>query len=213
MHPSQDEESLSGVSPGGRSGTALNPDAEHACVLRLARLCRELLGAMPEPCTARTPVKPDSCTTASAKSSCVRCDHGRASSRNPVGVMSDPCEERERCRPPSAGSAEGTKGSEATLGCNSSAMSEPTSCTRQALGVKALPEDLVSDASQVAASSSQDSWRRETHTEMAVGYCLQRKLLLQRVAADLECQTRLISDCSGRPISQISGEVNRHVAG
>ena len=36
-------------------------------------------------------------------------------------------------------------------------------------------------------------WLRETHARMAEQYCLQRKLLLARVAADLECQALLVS--------------------
>ena len=182
------------MSLGGRSAPTLLPDAEHACVLRLARSCRELLGTMPEPCAAHSTMKSDSCITGGARSSCAKHDRCRISSVKSVGSIADSC--KDRSSPPSAGSAEGMKGpecSEAKFGCDSSALSEPASCNRQTLGVRYLPEHLVSRASQVAASPSQDSWRSKTHMQMAVAYRMQRTLLLQRVAADLECQSVLVS--------------------
>lgn len=39
-----------------------------------------------------------------------------------------------------------------------------------------------------------DHWRSITHVQMALDYRLQRMLLLQQVAADLECQAYLASD-------------------
>ena len=44
-----------------------------------------------------------------------------------------------------------------------------------------------------AGSEDPCKWLRETHARMAEQYCLQRNLLLARVAADLECQALLVS--------------------
>ena len=44
-----------------------------------------------------------------------------------------------------------------------------------------------------AGSGEPCNWLRQTHARMAEQYCLQRILLLARVAADLECQALLVS--------------------
>ena len=71
-------------------------------------------------------------------------------------------------------------------------VSETAPCNGEGVGVKPLPVHLVDYEGQSAASVLQDSWRSRTHMQIAESYCMQRNLLLQRVAADLECQALLV---------------------
>ena len=59
-------------------------------------------------------------------------------------------------------------------------------------------DELTADRRQLymlnsAGTAAPSTWLKETHARMAEQYCLQRTLLLARVAADLECQALLVS--------------------
>ena len=185
MQLPQDEEDLPRSSAGGRSAPTLPPHAEHACVLRLSRLCHELLEALPSPRTPHSAARPGSCMTIDATSSCSVDNLGTA------------------CSPVVTGCVEGAAASvftEAERACESATASEAVPHNVQAVGGRNLPAHLVDCESQNSAPVWQESWRSRTHMQMAESYCIQRSLLLQRIAADLECQALLVSGGLSSPV-------------
>ena len=179
----QDETSFPSGGSGGKSLLPL--DEEHACVLRLSALCCELLELLLDPCAYRAAVRPGACAPANGSSGCGQ--------ELPVFACSP---SMGGC----AGSAAASGRPPVGLDCSCPGVPEATRCKGQVLGVgSVLGRRVVDCESQSAAPPLQGSWRTRTHMDMVVGYSMQRKLLLQRVAADLECQTWLLSGRLANP--------------
>jgi hypothetical protein len=170
---------------GGRSAPALQPEAERAAALRLAGLCHALCtrlaqepGAGPQSISLERQCAADSTSA------------GRGAPTAGYGGSSD-------------GSC-AASGLKTTHTAASSPVAKANGCSGASIEAACISM-CVSDDCRSPAEPAREyelgdagvtwhaKWQADTHRQMAEQYRLQRRLLLQRVAADLRCQAYLAS--------------------
>ena len=180
----QDEEDCPDRSCGGRSARSLHPEEEQVAVLRLSSLCHSLAKMLAEPRPDLSPSKSDRRGTT--------CAAGSSSEDRALIVKSS-----SGRGPTQSHAVSGSSGTEVGKACTKEAL-EIVHKSGQIAQSGWLDTSLSDKArcweSRASNAKGHDHWRSITRMQMALDYRLQRTLLLQQVAADLECQAYLASD-------------------
>ncbi len=169
---------------GGRSAHSLHPEEEHTAVLRLSSLCHSLakMLAEPRPDLSPTDLEHRGATWAASsyfedRAMTVESFSGRGRTESHAAAGSPVTEAGEAFTKEVSEIAH--KGWQiAQSGCLDTSSSDKARCWE----------------SKASKAKGHDHWRSITHMQMALDYRLQRMLLLQQVATDLECQAYLASD-------------------